>query len=113
MLNKAHVSTSSDFAYLDSKAHLRTCPGGISKSSTLQQCPVIFPIEDTRTPVPASSANAVLAAQYVKRDDEVTLVPVFDNSSLTGFMVLDADRPGQIISLEPVCLQALDWPYQV
>jgi hypothetical protein len=37
---------------------------------------------------------------------------VFRDSNLTGFMVLDSERPGEIVSLPPVCLQALDWPYQ-
>lgn len=113
MLNKAHVSTSNDFAYLDSAAHLRICQEGISKSSPIEQCPVVFPVNDVNIPVPASSANAVVASQYVKRDeDTITLVPVFDNTNLTGFMVLDSERPGEVVSLPPVCLQAMGWPYQ-
>jgi len=113
MLNKAHVSTSSDFAYLDNTAHLRICQEGISKSSPMEQCPVIFPVTNMNIPVPASSANLVAASQYVKRDeDTITLVPVFDNANLTAFMVLDSERPGEVVSLPPVCLQAMGWPYQ-
>lgn len=113
MLNMAHVSTSDDFSFLDSNANLRVCHGGISKSSPIEQCQVVFPIANNRTPVPASAENSVIASQYIKRDDDdFTLVPVFDDSNLTGFMVLNPERPGEIISLAPVCLQALDWPYQ-
>lgn len=114
-LNKGHVSTSNDFAHLDSfngGVRLQICDG-ISKASQIGQCPVVFPVENMRTPIRASEANSVIS-QYVKRgDDDLTLVPVFDeDSNLTGFMILDAARPGEVISIPPVCLQALEWPYQ-
>jgi hypothetical protein len=113
-LNKGQVSTGNDFAYLDSfngDLRLRICDG-ITKSSPIRQCPVVFPVENMRTPIPASAANVVTSSQYVKRDDDLTLVPVFDDSNLTSFMILDPAHPGEIVSIPPVCLRALEWPYQ-
>jgi len=70
-------------------------------------------VDNILAAVPASESNAVITSQYIKRDsDDLTLVPVFTGSNLTGFMILDPADPGEIISIPPVCLQALDWPYQ-
>jgi hypothetical protein len=40
------------------------------------------------------------------------MIPVFSGSNLTSFMMLEASNPGEVITLPPVCLRALEWPYQ-
>jgi hypothetical protein len=101
MLGEAHISTNTDFAFLDG-GRLRICPG-ISASRHMEHCPVVFPVENEQGPI-ATTAN--------KRNDEYTMIPVFSGSNLTSFMMLEASNPGEVTTLPPVCLRALEWPYQ-
>lgn len=104
VLQEARISTNTDFAYLQSVkkgGRLQICPG-IASTTRLEECPVVFPVQDLHGPI----------AITTKRDEEYTMVPVFQGNNLTSFMMLEASNPGELITLPPVCLRALEWPYQ-
>jgi len=68
----------------------------------MENCPVVFPVDNIHGSI----------ATHAKRNDEYTMVPVFLDTNLTSFMVLEESNPGEVVVLPPVCLQALEWPYQ-
>jgi hypothetical protein len=105
MLEEAHISANTDFAYLESLkegGRLRICPG-IAASRHMEHCPVVFPVKNDQGPI---------ATTTTKRNDEYTMIPVFSGSNLTSFMMLEASNPGEVTTLPPLCLRALEWPYQ-
>jgi hypothetical protein len=101
MLEEAHISTNTHFAFLDG-SRLRICPG-IAASRNIKHCLVVFSVENIQGPVTTTAT---------KRNDEFTMIPVFSGSNLTSFMMLEASNPEEVITLPPVCLRALEWPYQ-
>ncbi|KAG8834340.1 hypothetical protein FRC17_009108 [Serendipita sp. 399] len=109
VLTKASINVNRGFPYLESSKEggdLRFCPKGISGRVSPKNCPVLFPLLGESTVL---GANTTLA----KRQDDLTMIPVFQGQELTSFMLLEASRPGEVITLTPTCLQGLQWPYQV
>ncbi|KAG8839844.1 hypothetical protein FRC20_005892 [Serendipita sp. 405] len=110
-LSKASISVNNGFPYLESSkegGNLRFCPKGISSRVSPKDCPILFPSFGERGPISPNSNNTL-----EKRRDDLTMIPVFQDGDLTSFMLLEASRPGEIITLTPTCLQGLQWPYQV
>lgn len=111
LLHQSHFRTRSEFIYLETVkegGRLRICPNGITNSfpSPIARCPVIFPVENIDTPVLVPEPVVSLD----RRD--VTMVPVFIGNNLTSVMIVDSSQPDEVITLSPVCVQALQWPYQ-
>lgn len=115
LLNQSGFRIRSDFAYLETSAagkRLRICPDGITNSSPIARCPVVFPVENPNQPITAPVTQAVATIQQYKRDTGITMVPVFVGNDLASVMIYASADPENVVAVSPVCVQAMQWPYQ-